>query len=89
MSKTLQAENLVFDRGDSTFDAETFARTLRPYWSDLVRVNRTNYLFVAAVEGQKPVVTGYATEVTINATINSRALECERLGGKWAVYRLP
>jgi hypothetical protein len=89
MSKELNTEKLSFVLGDETFAREEFAQIVRPFFRDLSRVGRTNYLFVATYgDGSKPDVTGYATNTTINATINSRALKCEKSGGKWAVYKL-
>lgn len=87
-TKKLEANRLVFDRGCSDFLPEDFTKTVSPYFADLNRVGRTNFLFAAVVEGQSPQVTGYATDTTINATINSRVLQTEKQGGKWAIYRL-
>lgn len=87
--KTLVAEKLVFLFGDNTFKENEFIECVTPFFKDLSRVNRTNYLFVATYgDGTKPDVTGYQTSTTINATINSRATKAERTGGKWAVYQL-
>lgn len=89
MAKELLTERLVFDRGDDTFSKEEFIKHVKPFFTDLKRVGRTNFLFVATYgDGSKPDVTGYATSTTINATINSRVLKSDRTGGRWAVYRL-
>jgi hypothetical protein len=89
MTKELKVDNLTFDRGDSTFTATEFVNRVKPYFKDLDRVGRTNFLFVAEYgDGSKPDVTGYATGTTINATINSRVTKCERTNGRWAVYQL-
>jgi hypothetical protein len=87
--KELNVERLSFEFGDNSFSREEFARYIRPYFKDLAQVGRTNYLFVAVYgDGAKPDITGYATNTTVNATINSRVLRCEKTNGKWAVYRL-
>lgn len=89
MNKELKPENLVFDRGDETFTKEEFVKVVSPYFADLKRVGRTNFLFAATSgKGEKPAVTGYKTGTTINATINQCALDAQKSGGKWAVYRL-
>lgn len=90
MSKVeLTADKLVFDRGDKDFSPDEFVKVVKPFFADLSRVERTNFLFVAQYgDGRKPDVTGYKTSTTINATINSKALECQKSNGKWAVYRL-
>lgn len=89
MVRELNVERLSFDRGDTDLSVAEFVKHVRPVFQDLVRVGRTNYLFVAIYgDGSKPDVTGYATNTTINATVNSRVLKCQRSGGKWAVYRL-
>lgn len=88
MAKALNAANLTLLTGNPNFKKEDFVKTVQPYFTDLTRVGRTNYLFAAIVPNQKPVVTGYATNTTINATINSRVIECEKNGGMWAVYSL-
>lgn len=88
MTKVLTADKLTFDRGDSSFTPEEFTKTVSPYFKDLARVGRTNYLFAAVYPSGKPDITGYHTNTTINATINTIVTKCERLGGKWAVYRL-
>lgn len=87
--KTLTSEKLQFVMGDESFSKEDFITAIQPFFKDLSRVNRTNYLFVALHgDGTKPDVTGYRTNTTINATINSYATKAERTGGKWAVYQL-
>lgn len=87
--KELTPERIIFDRGDESFTKEDFVKVVRPYWRDLVNVNRTNYLFAAVPgDGSKPDVTGYNTGTTINATVNEKVLKCEKSNGKWAIYRL-
>jgi hypothetical protein len=87
--KELKVEKLTFERGDNTFSPDEFAKVVGPYFTDLSRVGRTNFLFAAVFgDGSKPEVTGYRTNTTINATINQRALAAQKSGGKWAVYRL-
>jgi hypothetical protein len=89
MTREFSVDRLQFDRGDNSFTAEEFANYVRPFFQDLSRVGRTSFLFVAVYgDNRKPDVTGYATDTTINATINSRVLSCEKSNGKWAVYRL-
>jgi hypothetical protein len=87
--KELKADKLTFDRGDESLNKEEFVKAVSPFFEDLKRVGRTNFLFAAVYgDGTKPDVTGYRTATTINATINQKALAAQKSGGKWAVYRL-
>ena len=87
--KELSLENLKFMLGDESFEKEDFLKMIQPYFKDLSRHDRTNFLFVATYgDGSKPDVTGYNTSTTINATINSFAAKSTRTNGKWAVYEL-
>lgn len=87
--KTLSADKLQFLMGDESLTKDDFVKTVQPFFADLKRVDRTNFLFVAVHgDGSKPSVTGYRTNTTINATINAHATKAERTGGKWAVYQL-
>jgi hypothetical protein len=88
MSHKLDSSKLVFDRGFDTFTPDEFAKVVGPYFKSLSEVGRTKYLFAAVVEGQAPMVTGYSTDTTLNVTINSRVVQTEKQGGKWAVFRL-
>lgn len=84
---TLSVEKLKFNRGDSTLTAEEVVGFVNPYFSDLKRVGRTNHLCVFVYgDGTKTDVTGYRSDTTINATINTRALRAQKSGGKWAIY---
>jgi hypothetical protein len=87
--KQLKVELLEFEKGDQSFAPTDFIRYVQPYFADLQNVGRDNYLFVATYgDGTKPDVTGYKTDTTINATINTRAVKSEKTNGKWAVYKL-
>ena len=84
----MKVENLKFDRGDETLTPSEFAEIIKPFMADLKRHKRTNYLFVATFgSGERPAVTGYRTDTTINATINKVVTKAERTGGKWAIYQ--
>lgn len=85
----LTVDNLQFNRGDDSLTAEEVVTHVTPYFSDLQRVGRTKHLCVFVYgDDSKPDVTGYRTDTTINATINTRALRAQKTGGKWAVYDL-
>jgi len=88
-TETLSPEKLTFDRGDESFEKDKFVEIVKPFFSDLKKHGRTNFLFVATFgDGRKPAVTGYHGSDTINATINSRVLDSTKSGGKWAVFKL-
>ena len=85
----LSVENLKFNRGNETLTPDEVVQMVKPYFNDLVRVGRTNHLCVFVYgDESKPEVTGYRSDTTINATINTRALRAQKTGGKWAVYDL-
>ena len=89
MAKVLDESKLEFVSGNAAFTPKEFVAAVGPYFKDLSRVNRTNWLFAAVpADGSKPDVTGYRTDTTINVTINQRVLKHEKAGGKWAVYKL-
>lgn len=83
----LKPENVKFNRGNPNFGPEEFVSHVQPYFQDLTRVRRTNHLCVFTYgDGSPPEVTGYESDTTINATINTRALKSEKTGGMWAIY---
>ena len=85
----LDANNLKFNRGNETLTPEEMVEFVKPYFNDLKRVQRTNHLCVFVYgDGSKPEVTGYSTDTTINATVNTRALRVQKTGGRWAIYDL-
>jgi hypothetical protein len=86
---TLSVENLRFNRGNEALTPEEVVEHVRPFFNDLQRVGRTNHLCVFVYGDEtKPDVTGYRSDTTINATINTRALKAQTTGGKWAIYDL-
>lgn len=89
--RELLAEKLTFVSGDDSFTKEQFVKAIKPYFADLVRVKRTNFLFVALNDQglvMKGGVTGYKTDTTINVTVNSAVLASTKVGGKHAIYKL-
>ena len=42
--KELKAEKLEFVRGDESFSKDDFAKAIKPFFADLTRVKRTNFL---------------------------------------------
>ncbi len=84
----LKVEKLEFLKGDQGFSKEEFVKVIKPYFEDLRQVNRTNFLFVALHGDGTKSITGYRTGTTLNATLNSHILKCERTKGTWALYSL-
>lgn len=81
-------ESLKFHSGDKNFRPIDFWLYVQPYFEDLKRVNRINYLCVFAYgNGDKVDVTGYRTATTLDVTNNTRILKVQATNGSWAVYK--
>lgn len=85
----LNLGNLEFHSGDSTFGRAEFIEEVAPYFEDLKRVNRTNFLCVFTYgNGDKTDVTGYQNDTTLDVTNNSKILKSRKTNGSWVVYQL-
>lgn len=87
--KVLSPDRLQLMRGNNQIDATEFCKLMKRYFSQLQEVGRDNYLFYADMgPGNNPYVTGYRTKTTVNVTLNSKIIECEKFGGRWALFEL-
>jgi hypothetical protein len=84
-------ENVVLShhRYSQDIPVEEAVRALRPYWKDLTRVGRTQFLFVGIPgNGGKPIVTGYATDTTADVTLNPKIMELSKVpGSRWTLFK--
>lgn len=85
----LNPSQLQFHSGSRDFDKEEFVNYVKPYFADLTRVGKTNFLCVFTYgNGDKADVTGYRSGTTLNVTNNSKILKSRQTGGTWAVFTL-